>query len=475
MCGSKITSKSARYDGALLYVDYTCSVGHQKTWRSGQSKHHQPLINVEVACSAKMSGIGYTELQEFSRLLQMPVISNQTFYSLVNKWFYPVVAREYSQLRTNILADLRSTNEELIVCGDAQFDSPGFSAKFCTYITMKCSDNRVLDLLVIQKGQYQGELERQACQELLTMLTKDDLLQISKFVNDRHQGIGKLMREEFPNIHHAYDVWHLAKSLQKKLNKAAKSHPKIAVWHRQIINHLWWSCENCKKNPELLLEMFHSVLFHVLNIHQWSRKRLVHDKFAILRGKRPYPKKPQINPKCWHAAITRNDKNQIKWFQIDDPDFTALFKLLTGTKFSNDLKKCSEFLHTGSLESLHSTKIKYLPKSTAYSMTTNIVMTMFAVLVHDELLHLQATKEYQVAEYSRASKGFCLKTRKNQDIIPFKRKLLAQVVLQVISNEPVVLDLSRYLKRPVPKTFHGLEKPSTDDLKKKRFSRMGKS
>ena len=35
-------------------------------------------------------------------------------------------------------------------------NSPGYSAKMCTYIIMNCKANEVIDFIVIQKGQYQG-------------------------------------------------------------------------------------------------------------------------------------------------------------------------------------------------------------------------------------------------------------------------------------------------------------------------------
>ena len=472
-CGDAVEDKSVHYEGALITVNYTCKSGHAIVWRSGDIKHRQSLINVELVGSARMSGIGFTGLQELFRILEMPIMSANTFYELANKWIYPVFLKEFSRLRTEIITELKIT-ENIVLCGDAQFDSPGFSAKYCTYTVMDCSNDKVVDTIIIQKGQYEGELEKQACRELLNILISEDQLSIAQFVNDRHQGIGKMMREEFPDIYHGYDVWHMAKSLRKKFTKAAKKHPKIAFWSEQLINHFWWSCENCKKNPELLLEMFHSCLFHVLNIHRWDKKVVIHRKFVELKGKRPYPKPPTINLKCWHTTISNGDARTIKWFKVDDEDFKALFKVITGTKFSNDVKKCSEFLHTGALESLHSTKIKYLPKSTAYTMDTSILMMMFVVLIHNSLQGIAPTKRYEVRDYSRASKKYRIKTKVIKDILPFKKSLLSEMTGNVRSNTRLPIDLSRYIRRAVPKTFHGVEKPALDDLKKKQFSRMGK-
>lgn len=465
--------KSVRYDGLLLTVDYSCSLGHRKVWHSGPSKHRQPLINAEVVGAAKMSGIGFTGLQELFQLLEMPIISGKTFYNLAKRWLYPLITEQFTRMKSEIIRELRSTGN-LVLCGDAQFDSPGYSAKFCTYTIMDCTTNKVVDTIVIQKGQYEGELEKQACRELLNILINEDKLDIAQFVNDRHQGIAKMMREEFEIIFHGFDIWHVAKSLRKQLTKVTKKHPIIVLWSDQVVNHFWWSCENCGKSPELLIEMFHSLLFHVLNIHCWGRKKLIHGQFERLRGKRPYPTKPTRNMKCWHTNITKRVARKGKWFKISDDAFKALFKIVTSTRLSNDMKKCSEFLHTGSLESLHSTKIKYLPKSTAYTMTTNIVMTMFAVLIHNTLLEITPSKKYEVVEYSRASKQHRLKSKVTKDIMPFKKVLMSKMMSNIALNIRIPLDLSSHIRRPVPKTFHGVEKPSKDTLKARRFSRMGK-
>ena len=145
-----------------------------------------------------------------------------------------------------------------------------------------------------------------------------------------------MLREQYPDIFHGYDVWHMAKNLRKKLNKAAKKHPKIGAWNSQFVNHLWWCAENCGKNPELLVEMFHSSLFHVLNIHKWGRRTVIHRQFKNLRGKRPYPTLPVLNKKCWHLNLTNDDARKTKWFKVTEDDFKALFKVITGTMFSNN-------------------------------------------------------------------------------------------------------------------------------------------
>ena len=98
---------SASYD----HFVYKCKRGRSKVRRSGEIKKQQSLINVELVGSAKLSGIGFTALQELFRTLEMPIMSSNTFYELANRWIYPVFVRQFIRLRTEIITELRVTKK----------------------------------------------------------------------------------------------------------------------------------------------------------------------------------------------------------------------------------------------------------------------------------------------------------------------------------------------------------------------------
>jgi len=59
------------------------------------------------------------------------------------------------------------------LAGDGQFNSPGFCAKHCTYPVMDIHSGEIVNFKLFQKGQIIGDLERQACKQLLTELKKN--------------------------------------------------------------------------------------------------------------------------------------------------------------------------------------------------------------------------------------------------------------------------------------------------------------
>jgi hypothetical protein len=369
-------------------------------------------------------------------------------------------------------------NEKVVLCGDAQFDSPGFSAKYCTYSIMDCETNQLVDFAVLQKGQVAGGLEHQTFNQVWGVLVTEEKIKVDDFVIDRQASIAKIVSDHYPESNVCYDIWHMAKSLASNLTTAAKSHPKIQLWHRSIVNHLWYSCKASNGDPELAVELFHSCLFHVLNIHNWKFKRIIHTDLEAIRQSiainRPYPKKPTQVKGCRHARLTEKDSRLTDWFDVADEDYEALFKIVTSTRFSNDLTRCAKFLHTGKLESFHSMKLLYLPKLHSFEMETMIILTMLAAFQNNLCVEgKNLLKTYIVRAYSRANKTYVLKNRNIYDNLSFKKALLLNIEENIRTNTVLTYDLkTTYIRKAVPKTFHLTEPPAKEFMLEKKKSRM---
>lgn len=90
------------------------------------------------------------------------------------------------------------------------------------------------------------------------------------FLTDRHVGIRSMMKKEFPNILHEFDVWHLSKSLIKKFKTVdVNKYPEVIEWKKSIINHMWYSAQTCNGDSKVLITKFNSILHHIKNEHQW--------------------------------------------------------------------------------------------------------------------------------------------------------------------------------------------------------------
>ena len=95
-------------------------------------------------------------------------------------------------------------------------------------------------------------------------------LSVITFVSDRHRGIAKWLKTSQPQTTHYFDIWHVARSINKKLLKASqeKGCEVIKDWMRGVKNHLYWCVTSTLDGFEkLILAKWKSFLGHIRNKH----------------------------------------------------------------------------------------------------------------------------------------------------------------------------------------------------------------
>jgi solute carrier family 8 (sodium/calcium exchanger) len=119
---------------------------------------------------------------------------------------------------------LQALDEPLVLGGDARCDSPGFCAKYGSYTIMELKHNAILDIELVQSNEVSGSanMEKEGLVRAIKLFEEQDL-DIELIVTDRHKQASKWIREEMPDTIHKYDIWHVAKGLRKKLEKASNN------------------------------------------------------------------------------------------------------------------------------------------------------------------------------------------------------------------------------------------------------------
>jgi hypothetical protein len=117
------------------------------------------------------------------------------------------------------------------VTGDGQFDSPGFSARYCFYTVVEATSKLVLDFYVAEKTQveYSSKMEPFAAKILLKRLHKKRV-RVRVCTTDRSTQLKSLFKEVndgrkkrgMQPILHCYDIWHIIKAITKDLQVASK-------------------------------------------------------------------------------------------------------------------------------------------------------------------------------------------------------------------------------------------------------------
>ena len=91
------------------------------------------------------------------------------------------------------------------------------------------------------------------------------------FISDRHRGIAKWIRETQKNTKHYFDIWHVARTISKKLLSASKESgcEMIKQWIRGVRNHLYWCVTSTKAGFEsMITAKWSSFMRYVANKHK---------------------------------------------------------------------------------------------------------------------------------------------------------------------------------------------------------------
>lgn len=166
---------------------------------------------------------------------------------------------------------------------------------------------------------------------------------IEILATDRHVQIRSIMNKEYKNVQHQFDVWHLCKSVKKKLVAKSKLRgcEDLHFWIKSICNHLWWCANNCNGDKDLLEESWKSIIQHVANVHTFEGKLLT---------------------ECKHDTLNLDIVESTRWLNKNSKAHNALKEVILDKCLCKDIRQLSEFCHTGSLEVFHSLLLKYAPK-----------------------------------------------------------------------------------------------------------------
>lgn len=447
-CNAKVENIHNYTKGAMLAVQTICENKHIFKWTTQPLSDKRLVGNILMGAALTLSGVLFNQMKTFCSSLKLAFFSRTVYDKFINNYTAPVVKLIWDQHRQNNINELKM-GTSIWLAGDGQFDSPGFCAKYCTYSVMDVRSSKIIDFKITQKGMVQGDLEKKACESLLQELEKNDECNINVFLTDRHKGIRCYIRTHHPNIEHEFDVWHLSKSLTKRLKTLEKNHHSSFMWKTSIINHLWWSAQTCNGNGTVLVEKFTSVLYHISNIHQWNDDN------------------GQIK-KCEHDPLTDEEIKNKLWIHKNSDSYFALKKIITAKDLLKDLLHAKHFIHTGRLESYHNTRLKYMPKRIHLKYEGMYIRSIIAILDHNSNTDKKIVGDKMV--YSKPLGRYTIKNTYENTEGNWRIDIMNKVHLMAIEGSSGPLRLPE--KNLIPKNIVQTPKPDIEELKSKKYSRF---
>lgn len=365
-CGSPMDTDDTNihFDGTCLSAKLTCLHGHEFKWRSQPLIGQQPAGNILVTAAACFSGNTFAKLESFSDTLKLPLISKTTYQKIEKDYVIPTIHNFWTQQKDIITRSL--STYDLVVSGDGRCDSPGFSAKYCTYTIMDSMTSAIIVFNIVQvteANHSSSKMELIGFERTMEDMKRDNL-KITTIATDRHVQIRKCIKDKYPEINHQFDVWHLAKSIRKKLIAVAKkkANEDLMPWIKSISNHLWFCASQCNEDADLLVEMWTSIVYHIQNIHTFEGEKI---------------------KQCKHEAMSPDEIRKKKWLRNDSKALKALKDIVCDKRLLKDIRKLNLFCHTGNLENYHSMMLKYVPKRQAFGYAQMVARTQLAALDHN--------------------------------------------------------------------------------------------
>lgn len=445
-CGSIVCGVKPTYKGPAVTVTTECVKGHTVVWQSQNNINKQSTLSIQLSAAMYICGLGYTLFKSFAETLGLCFVSHSAYYKIVKKFVTPTIRMTWLGEQTSHFETCIASDSDVWLAADGQFDSPGFSAKYVTYTAMDINNGKIVDFVVLQKGQVDGELEKPACEILLERLTKK--LKVTLFVSDRHRGVRKLMRTKYPSITHEFDVWHLSKSLAKKLKAIGKHSNLILAWSQSIVNHLWWSSKTCDNNEEMLVEKFTSILHHITDVHKWEGNKFVNS--------------------CEHDDLSYTQRPR-KWLQPNSHDHRLLCSVIHDKQFLDDVKHTKNYCHTGQLESFHSVALKYKPKRNHFSYDGMVARTILSILDFNN--NIGRSKKGTKLKFSKPLKKWVSVNVYDSKIHKWRKDILERVILVVKGKLRLELENDPHCATSVPKCIAPVPRPNSQEMMH-RFSRF---
>ena len=235
-CKSDITDIKKHTTGTMLTVISTCANGHVKVWRSQPCIRRMPAGNLLLAAAIVLSGCTYSQIKKLCNVLHTPLISKSSFFRIQNTYINPAVSSYWSMHQTAIMSVL--SEQDLKLCGDARSDSPGFNAKFSSYSLMDMATSLIVDQQLVALNEpnipNSVSMETEALDRSLEFVISSGL-KIHTLATDRHTGVQSLLKENYPDIKHQFDVWHVAKNVTKNSTKNHLKERQVTSCHGFVI------------------------------------------------------------------------------------------------------------------------------------------------------------------------------------------------------------------------------------------------
>ena len=414
-CGRKVKNMTLTTKGSVATIENLGCCQKPMRWQSQPFVNSMAAGNLLLSAGILFTGNDYNNIASVAKATNMQFFRERNFNDTEKKYLFPTVNKNFVEHQAEVLREVQNT--EVVAGGDARCDSPGHSAKYGTYSIVDTESSKVLDFSLLQVTEVKNSnaMELEGLKRCVDHVEGENV-KIAKLATDRHVQVRAHMKKERPDIKHNFNVWHVAKSVQKELSKKAQTvaRPALKPWIHAIITHLWWCAKSSQGNGHNCVERWKSIVFHTANIHHWDDCQHLHH--------------------CAHPPIPREIERRKGWLKVGSPAHDALKEVAWNKLLLKDVAMLAEFIHTGILEMYHGLMAKkYCQKVHHYSYHGMRARTQLAILDHnhnvgrDQAQTKEGTMKFKFVS-PKGSRGWVAKPQYEAKSYQFLHNLMADLL-----------------------------------------------
>jgi hypothetical protein len=324
--------------------------------------------NVALAAASVVAPVAYVDLDSLSRAASIPMFSKMSFLRYSKSFVFPSIENMYSRNQTDLYS---SIGENIEISVDGAYDSPGFTAEYCTVSAIEMESKQVLEISTIQKKECQNisaRMEPEGVKRVLDEIT-DRQVSIENVTTDKNPSVCKLLKDR--KISYAFDCWHLMKKMQKEIRAESKKiandkeRGEFKALGRRLMLHFYNSVENSE--GRVRIEKMLSFFLHVQGIHSWNN-----DNFSDIIQQEERTKTGTLFTNGHFENFFSCDHQQDytsahELVESSSHAFQFLLEMVTKNIFLDDLVKIQHGHATSENESFNNICIIYHPKRKFYS------------------------------------------------------------------------------------------------------------
>lgn len=182
--------------GTSAMIRWKCPAGHIGRFCTSGEVNNVLSNNLQAAAAVLLCGNNFAKIERFAQFWGLSFISPSTFSRVQKLYCIPAIDEWWQWMRAELIDEFQ--NKELVVSGDGQCDSPGFSAKNLCYYLMEIVSEYILEVEVLDKrhvGMKSSTMETRALKNALKRLKS--IASVIEVCTDASSSIKKLVGKYF--------------------------------------------------------------------------------------------------------------------------------------------------------------------------------------------------------------------------------------------------------------------------------------